>query len=75
MRAIEILDMAGRLLTTTSSHVVLLSASLPLSFLAYFTRNSGAANLIPILASIASLTTVEYGKLSYMQLFYLMLIS
>ncbi|MCX8184492.1 MAG: hypothetical protein RMI56_06425 [Sulfolobales archaeon] len=75
MRVVEVLDIARRSLATTSSHIVLISASLPLSLLSYFTRNSEAVSFIPVLASVAGLTVVEYGKLTYIQLFYLMLIS
>lgn len=75
MRAHEVFRVAGRLLLATSSHVVLLLVSLSILFLSYSMRNLEAINLVPLLASIAGLTVVEYGKHTYTQLFYSALIS
>lgn len=75
MRVVEVVGVAGRLLVTTSSHVALVLVSVSIALLSYFTRGSDAVNLVPLLAAIAGLTVIEYGKYSYRQLFYLMLIS
>lgn len=75
MKAYEVFNIAWRLLITTSSHVVLLLVSLSIMFLSYSMRSSEAINLVPLLASIAGLTIVEYGKHTYKQLFYSILIS
>ncbi|MEM1623085.1 MAG: hypothetical protein QW543_02980 [Sulfolobales archaeon] len=75
MRVHEVFRVAGRTLVTTSSHIVLLLVSASILLLSYSTRNSEAVNLVPVLASIAGLTIVEYGKHTYNQLFYSILIS
>lgn len=75
MKTHEVFSVAWRLLVNTSSHIVLLVVSLSILFLSYFTRNSEAVNLVPLLASIAGLTVVEYGKHAYNQVFYSFLIS
>ncbi|MEM0065463.1 MAG: hypothetical protein QXT76_00265 [Sulfolobales archaeon] len=75
MRAYEVFRVAGRTLVTTSSHIVLLLVSASILLLSYSVRNSEATNLLPVLASIAGLTIVEYGKYTYNQFFYSMLIS
>ncbi len=75
MRFLEVLSIAWRLVVTSSSHVVLLLISASMALLSYFTRDTDAVSLIPVLAAIAGLTVVEYGKHSYRQFFYLMLIS
>ncbi len=75
MRVVEVFGVAGRLLVTTSSHVALLLISASMALLSYFTRDSEAVNLVPVLAAIAGLTVVEYGKRSYRQFYYLLLIS
>ena len=75
MKSSEIFRRSWRLVTATSSHVVLLLISVSIALLSYFTRSSDAIGLVPVLATIAGMTVVEYGKRTYKQFFHLMLLS
>jgi len=64
-----------RVLRGTSAHVLLPLVSVPIALLSFAIRSTAATELVPCLASLAGLTVVEYGRRTYAQLFYSMLIS
>jgi hypothetical protein len=66
---------ALRVLRGTSAHVLIPLVSTPIALLSLIVRTAVATELIPCLAALAGLTVIEYGKQTYVQLFYSMLIS
>jgi hypothetical protein len=66
---------ALRALRGTSAHVLLPLVSIPIALLSLIVQTATATELIPCLAALAGLTVIEYGKQTYVQLFYSMLIS
>lgn len=64
-----------QVLRGTSAHVLLPLVSVPIALLSYTIRSTVAIELVPCLASLAGLTVIEYGRHTYVQLFYSMLVS